>query len=210
MEPRTPTSDAPAVVVHGEGVTAQRAWADVPAAEVRSRYGGTDLLASLGGALAGVGTLVALGTLAATGLTLGFQQGLRDRDALSLGGLLAGLVVLALSGLVAGWVAGRASRYDGVRNGLVTGVLLLLLTAGLSAAAASQGDDVASALHVPSWVSDGATSTRALVTGLVAAAVTLVAAALGGLVGRRWHRRADDLLLHTRAGGLPPYPSDVR
>jgi hypothetical protein len=213
MEPsRTSTSRPDTVIVHGEGVSVDRSWSDVPRAEAHHRFGGIDVPAAVAGALAALGALVVLGTLAASGMAVGYQQGLRDRDDLTVSGLAAGLVVLLLSGLVGGWVAGRSSRYDGVRNGLLAGILLIAATAGVSALARSS-DTVRSTdtgIQVPGWVSDGATDTRALVTGLIAAAVLLLASALGGLLGRRWHRRVDDLLVSTRPGGITPYPDGER
>lgn len=196
-----PLATAPrdTVVVHGRGVHVGRADLDVPTAEARHRFGGLDPVAVLAGVLTALGTLALLGAL--SGLVV--RSGL-DAD-LTLPGLITGLVLLALALLIGGYVAGRVARYDGARNGLLTGVLFVLVTAGLAAAAAA--DDRVRDLGLPSWL--GLDSARAVLTALVALALVLGAATLGGMLGARWHRRADSVLLGTRPGGVNPYPSDI-
>jgi hypothetical protein len=203
--------DHDTVLVHGEDVRVARVASDLPAVEARQRFGGLDLPACLGGVLTALGTLVLVsGLLAALG-TVGYQQGLRDRDTLSLAGLGAGLLALLVSGLVGGWSAGRMSRYDGGRNGLTAVVGLALLTLLLGALAGLAGDrfDLAERANLPTWVTGGATGPRAAITGLVALAVLLASGYLGGLRGARWHREPDAALAGTRAGGLTPYPGRV-
>lgn len=199
--------DSATVVVHGDDVRVARLATDLPAAEARQRFGGLDLPACLGGVLAALGTLVLVsGLLAALG-SVGYQQGLRNRDTLSLAGLAAGLVTLLLAGLVGGWAAGRMSRYDGGRNGLTAALGLALLTLVLGALAGLAGDrfDLADRANLPTWVTGGATDARAALTGIVALAVLLAAGYLGGVRGARWHRQPDATLAGTRAGGLTPY-----
>ncbi len=57
-------------------------------------------------------------------------------------------------------------------------------------------------------MTSGGTTAKAILTGLVALLVMLAAGALGGRLGSRWHRRADDVLMRTRPGGLAPYPAE--
>jgi hypothetical protein len=197
------------VVVHGDDIRVERAATELPLTEARARFGGLDVPAVLGGALAGLGCLVLLSGLLAAAGTVGYQQGLHDRNALSLAGLGGGLLVLLLTGLLGGWVAGRMARYDGARNGLLTAVLLVLVTAGLGALGAAAGSrvDIATRANLPTWVTGGANSLRALVTGLIALALVLLGGLLGGRLGARWHRRVDETVAGTRVGGLTPYPS---
>jgi len=199
---QTPTAGGPragavkeTVVVHGSDVHVERANFELPMAEARSRFGGIDLLALLGGALAGLGTASLLGTLA-TAVGLEVAQG--DAEALAVGALVTALVVLALSGLVAGWVAGRAARFDGARNGLLAGIALALLLAALGAAHATttDGSTVPGSIDGQSW------TTAAVIAAVLGLLVTLGAAALGGRHGARWHRDVDDVVVGTRPGAV--------
>ena len=132
-----PRSGPETVVVHGSDVSVRRANVELPLAEARSRFGGVDVPALLGGALAGLGTAALLGALA-TAVGLEVVQG--DAETLAVGALVTALVLLALSALVAGWVAGRSARFDGARNGLLAGVALALLVLALGAAHAATAD----------------------------------------------------------------------
>jgi hypothetical protein len=199
--------DVPSVVVHGEAVRVDRAHHDLPVAEVRSRFGGLDAMAVLAGLTSALGALLVLSTLLAR---LGVEGGGQvDRETLSVAGLVAGLLALGLSLLLGGYVAGRVARYSGVRNGLLTGLAFLLVTAGLSALAASAADGDAAQVGLPDWLDRDTATTAAIVTALVALALVLGASALGGRLGAGWHRKVDDTLLGTRAGGLTPYPAET-
>lgn len=198
-------SDVPSVVVHGSGVRVDRASTDLPTAEVRSRFGGLDVVAVLAGLATALGTLLALSTLlGALGVEGGGQV---DRSTLSVVGLVAGLLALGLSLLFGGYVAGRVARYSGALNGFLTGLLFVLVTAALSALAARAADEAQ--LGLPQWLDRDDATTAAIITALVALALTLGAATLGGRLGSRWHRRVDETLLGTRAGGLTPYPTET-
>lgn len=178
---------------------------DVGVSEVRRRFGGLDIPASLAGMLAALGLTVLLGGLLAGAGSVGYQVGLRgDADDLSVGGLIAGLVVLLVAFLVGGWVAGRIARYDGARNGLMTAVWFLVLGAGVSVLGAWLGDryDFLGDVHLPQWFSGDARTAAAIGTGLLAVVVTVLAATLGGKAGQRYHQRADELLVRTRPGGI--------
>ena len=199
--PTSPARPAEKVVVHGEGVRVDRANAEIPLAEVRSRFGGVDVLAVLAGVAAALGTLLVLSSLLSAAGAGGYGQ--VDQKSLGIAAVVGSLIALALSLLFGGYVAGRTGRYAGVRNGLLTGLLFLLLTAGLTALAASS--DAADRLRLPGWLDQGDAKTAALITSLIAAALVLGAAALGGWLGARWHRNVDDVLVGTRAGGITPY-----
>ena len=195
----------PPVVVHGKDVRVDRAHTELPSAEVRSRFGGVDPVAVLAGLAAALGTLLALSTLlGALGVEGGGQV---DRQALSVVGVVAGLLALGLSLLFGGYVAGRVARYSGLLNGLLTGIAFVVVTALLSALAATFADDAQ--LGLPQWLDRDTATTAAIVTGLLALALALGAAALGGRLGSRWHRRVDETLLGTRPGGLATYPSET-
>lgn len=169
----------------------------VEVVDVRQRFGGIDVGASIAGALAALGVTVLLGGVAGSIGTVGYQLDVeRGTDALSAGGLVAGLVVLLTAFLVGGWVAGRMARYDGGKNGLLTAIWFIAVAAVLAGAGAWLGDkyDVFRDLRVPQWFNSNATTTGAIVTGVIAAVVMLAAGFAGGIIGARYHARADEYL----------------
>ncbi len=169
----------------------------VEVVDVRQRFGGIDVGASIAGALAALGVTVLLGGIAGSIGTVGYQlDAERGTDTLSAGGLAAGLVILLAAFLIGGWVAGRMARYDGGKNGLLTAIWFIALAAVLAGAGAWLGDkyDVFRELRVPQWFSSNATTTGAIVTGVIAAVVMLAAGFLGGIIGARYHTRADEYL----------------
>ena len=153
------------------------------------RRSGFDLPATLGGALAGLGTFVLLSSLLGAAIgSIGYQTDVEGQD-LSIGGLIGGLVVLFLSCLVAGWVAGRIARRRGGLHGLVAVLWLVLLAAALAALAAVAGDkyDVTERVGLPSWFSEDAVAPAAIGTGVLALALMLLGGWLGGRLAER-HR----------------------
>lgn len=194
-----------AQVPAADGVRVTSVSHDPGVEEARARFGGIDIPATLAGALAALGVAALLaGVLAAAG-TYGYQLGLDDaEEKLTAGGLIGGLVTLFLAFLVGGWVAGRVARYDGGRNGLLTAFWFVLLAAATAALGAWAGDeyDVFRNVNLPQWFSSDALTGAAIATGLVALAVMLGAGWLGGRLGERYHRRADDLVARTRPGAV--------
>ena len=179
--------------------------ADVGMAEARQSFGGVDIPATLAGALTALGLTVLLGGLLAAAGAFGYQLGLKDAPTkLSVGGLVGGLVTLLLAFLVGGWVAGRVARYNGGVNGLLTAVwfvLLAALTAGLGAWL-GETYNVFHDVHLPQWFSKNALGTAAVVSGVIALAIMLIAGWLGGRLGGRYHRRADAAVARTRPGAV--------
>lgn len=194
------------VVVHGEGVRVDRVDTELPRVEARSRFGGVDPMGILAGTMAALGTLALLSSLAGALGRIGYEQGAGD-DQLSTAGIVAGLLVLGLSLLFGGYVAGRVARYEGKRNGLLTGMAFVALCALLAALASSI--DRLRDLALPRFLDAGDLSVAALASAVTALLVALCAAVLGGRFGAAYHRRVDDALLSTRAGGLTPYPTDT-
>ena len=183
------------VVVHGNDISVRRAHSEVPLAEARSRFGGVDVPAILGGALAGLGTAALLGGLASA---VGFSTEQVDDSTLAYAALATTLVVVALSALLGGWAAGRMSRFDGARNGLLAGLLMSLLLALMGAAGAYSAADGG----LPVSLEGGRLTTAALVAAAAALLVSALAGALGGRLGTRWHRDVDDVLVGTRPGAV--------
>lgn len=170
--------------------------ADVVGAEPRK----FDLLATIAGALAALGTLVLLSSLVSAAVgTIGYQTDVGDQE-LSIGGLIAGLVVLFVACLVGGWVAGRIARHKGGLHGLVAILWLVALAALLTALAALAGDkyDVTERIGLPSWFDSDAMTAAAIGTGLLALALALLGGWLGGKLGERTERHAGVALVETR------------
>lgn len=165
----------------------------------RRRFGGLDLVGSFLGALATVGSLLLLGGL--LGAAFGAEPTVIDTSTGSLEelgtlALVVGAVTLFLSCLLGGWTAGRASRYDGARNGMAMAVWVLAFVALFAALGTWLGDqyNVLAGVDLPSF----STEEFALWGSLALAATVLLmllGGALGGMVGARWHRRADRAML---------------
>ena len=164
----------------------RRRTVDPGVREARARFGGVDVPASLVGMLTALALASLLAGLAGAAIgVVGYQTGFAedaDIEDISLASLIGGAVVLFLAYLVGGWAAGRMARYDGPRNGLMTGVWTILLAAILSALAAVGGAeyDVFRNVELPQWFSTEALTIGAIVSGLVAIAVMLIAGAIGG------------------------------
>lgn len=145
-----------------------------------------DIPATVAGALASLGTLLLLASLAGTIGAIGYQRGMEDDD-LSVGGWIAGLVILLLACLVGGWVAGRMARQRGPLHGLLSVAWLVLLAALLALLAAIGGDeyDVTDRVGLPAWFDSDAFTATAIGTGLLALLAALLGGWLGGWLGGR-------------------------
>ena len=103
-------------------------------------------------------------------------------------------VVLAIGYYAGGYVAGRMSRFDGLRQGVAVWLVGVVITALAVAAGTFLGDryNVLADVELPSVpVSTDTMTTAGLVMAAVVLLVTLVAAMLGGAVGRHYHARVD-------------------
>ena len=103
-------------------------------------------------------------------------------------------IVLAIGYYAGGYVAGRMSRFDGLRQGVAVWLVGVVITALAVAAGTFLGDryNVLADVELPSVpVSTDTMTTAGLVMAAVVLLVTLVAAMLGGAVGRHYHARVD-------------------
>jgi len=185
--------------------TETRADIEPEASIVRERYGKADLVASILGMFAAVGTLVFLGALFAAGTaTIELQTNLLNQDGtldeVETVGVIAAMVVLFVSFLVGGIAAGRMSRYDGGMNGMGTALWFLLLVTIFAALGAWVGEEYnAFALaDLPNWVSQvdvENVTTTAIVMSIVSVAVILLGGYLGGRIGDSYNRKVDEALL---------------
>jgi hypothetical protein len=200
--PRRGTATAAAATtarpVARRGLTREH-MADLRARQ-RAEFGGINWGAAFFGWLVAVGLgAILVGLVAGAGAAIGLTE-LSGTDArnhaktIGLGGGIALLVVLMIAYYAGGYVAGRMSRFDGARQGFGAWLVGLLITIALGIVAAVLGGDynVLGQLNLPRIPIGSETLTTG---GIVATAAvllgTLLAAALGGKIGERYHRRID-------------------
>jgi hypothetical protein len=167
-------------------------------ARQRERFGGFNWGAAFFGWLVAVGVAALLvGLLAGAGASVGLSKtdGVPNSTAeITLGGGIALLVALLIAYFSGGYVAGRMSRFDGARQGIGVWIFGLLVTVALAVLAVAAGSDynVLERLDLPRLPTGDETLTTGGVIALAAIVVgTLLAAALGGKAGERYHRRVD-------------------
>lgn len=173
--------------------------------EVYEEYGGADLLASLVGMFAGLGTLVFLGALIAAGaggidfqLNIINDQG--DLDEASAIGLAVAAAVVFVSFLVGGFAAGRMARYRGGMNGMGAGLWMILLVAVFAALGAWVGAEynAFNRIDLPNWFAQidvDELTTMAIVATAVLVVATLAGGYLGGRLGEAYHSKVDAALV---------------
>lgn len=167
----------------------------------RKKFGGVNLGACLFGWLVAIGVAVVLTGLigavaAAVGSSVGVTQSEAEQQAGTIGvvSAIVLLLVLMVGYYCGGYVAGRMSRFDGGRQGIVVwvlGLVISLVAVGLGALFGEQYN-VLGRVDVPSVpLSGGEFGWGAAITAVAVLIGTLVAAWLGGVVGRRYHTRVD-------------------
>lgn len=175
-------------------------------ARARERFGGANFGAGFFGWLVAVGmTALLTGLLAVLATAIGYSNQITLTDAQRAAGtvtvvtaivLLAVLLIAYYSG---GYVAGRMSRFDGARQGLMVWLIGLLITVAAAALGWFAGDqyNLLDRVNVPRIpIPTDQITVEGVVTVIVVVLGTLLAAVLGGIVGRRYHSRVD------RAGAL--------
>jgi hypothetical protein len=171
-------------------------------AVAREKFGGINWGASFFGWLLAV-VVAALLTVAtaAVAAALGATPDLTPvGGTASLVAAAALLVLLLLGYYTGGYVAGRMSRFDGGRQGLgvwIFGLLVTALLAGLGYFAGRRYD-VGGRLDLSpvSGLTEQVGWQTLVGAGLLVLAATLLAAVLGGSVGRRYHQRVDRVVHH--------------
>jgi hypothetical protein len=166
----------------------------------REEFGGLNWGAAFFGWLVATGLAALLvGIVAAAGTAIGLVevsgsevQG--DAETIGIVGGALLVAILALAYYAGGYVAGRMSRFDGVRQGAGVWVIGLLTTGALAIAGLVGGSEynVLERLDLPRIPIDEGDLTTGGAIALGAVLVgTLLASALGGKVGERYHRRVD-------------------
>jgi hypothetical protein len=167
----------------------------------REKFGGLNVGAGFFGWLVAIAITVLMisvvgAAMAAIGSTTSVTQSDAERSAGTIGMVAGGvlIVVLAVSYFVGGYVAGRMSRYDGARQGLgvwVIGLVVTLVALALGAIFGSQYNilDRVDLPRIP--ISTDQLGWGGIVTAALVLILTLAGAALGGVVGHRYHDRVD-------------------
>ncbi|GAA4032397.1 hypothetical protein GCM10023063_14500 [Arthrobacter methylotrophus] len=183
-------------------------------AREKEQFGGIKIGSAFFGWLTATGMAVLLiAILAAAGVAVGVAVGLANNtnvnDAVNqagsktagIAGVIALLVILFLSYYSGGYVAARMARFNGVRQGFMVwlwAIIAAVLVALLGLIAGQRFNILANLNSFPRIpVNEGQLSTTGIIAALIVAAVTLIAAVLGGLAGMHYHRKVD------RAGFTP-------
>jgi hypothetical protein len=197
------------------GQHTDEAVADVETVEsARERFGGADLVASLLGMFAALGTMIFLAALFAAGAAnVELQTNLLNQegtlDEIEMVGAIAAVAVVFVSFLVGGIAAGRMARFDGGMNGLGAGLWFLLLVAVFAALGAWVGEEynAFAVAELPNWVAQidvEEVTAAAIVMTAVSAAAVLLGGYLGGRIGDAHNRKVDAAILEEAAHG-PAY-----
>jgi hypothetical protein len=203
MTTREVSSEAKAGVVHNHPALANRARTShgpVETERQRDEFGGLNWGAAFFGWLVAVGIATILTAfLSAAGAAIGLTnisaaEAKRNAATIGLSGAIALLIVLLLAYYAGGYVAGRMSRFDGARQGLGAWLIGMIVTVLFGAAGAIFGSkyNVLSALKLPRIpIQEGTLATGAAIALAAIVIGTLIAAIVGGGVGRRYHRKVD-------------------
>jgi len=169
--------------------------------DARQKFGGINWGAGFFGWLVAVALTILLtsivgAVLAAAGSNSKISQSQAERQAGTIGVIAAIvlLVVLFVAYYAGGYVAGRMSRFDGAKQGLGVwliglAVTILAVLAGVIFGSQYNILDRVSLPRIP--LPTDQMSLGGVIAALLAIAVTLIGAILGGKVGRRYHRRVD-------------------
>jgi hypothetical protein len=191
---------------HSRGLDPVRDRQAVVARE-KEAYGGIKFGSAFFGWLTAMGTAVLLTALAAAaGAAFGLaddtdvgevaDQAASDPTTIGVVGGIVLAVVLFVAYYCGGYVAGRMARFNGAKQGLAVWLWAVVVAVVVAVLAAVVGDqyDVLGRLdsfpRIP--VAEGDVTTAGIIALLVAAAVALAGAVLGGLAGMRFHRKVDE------------------
>jgi hypothetical protein len=126
------------------------------------------------------------------------NQAAQNLQAVSIAGGIILAVILFISYYCGGYVAGRMARFNGVRQGLAVWLWAVIATAVAGLRAALTGAGIADIfLAFPGIaVNEEIFSSGGMSVLIIALLVALAGAVLGGEMGMRFHRRADQAPLN--------------
>jgi hypothetical protein len=177
--------------------------------QARERFGGLSIGGSFIGMLVALAMTFLLGGIAAAIIGgVGYEAGVETNgEELTVAGLIAGIVVLFLSFLIGGWSTGRIARYNGMANGAMTVVWMLVLGAVVAGAGIwiASEYNVFAETNLPDWFGRWFSTDELTIWGVVSAVVAIVlafvGAIFGGMMGERYHRKADRYIADRMAHG---------
>lgn len=204
-EPRIGSNGA-AFLTDGSGAVTR----ELVVARQEDRFGGIKIGSAFFGWLSAIGIAVLLTACVAAGIAAGLLTGW-DRNVLSgsaasetvgTTGAIVLLVIVFISFYSGGYVAGRMARFNGVGQGLMVWLWAVLMAGVVTTLSVivGRGVNVSPAGTVFPGIAffGGQVSISEVIAVIVAAAVALIAAVLGGTAGMLYHRRVD------RVGFSPP------
>ena len=208
--PRRDDTVRPASSAEYDSTTAPVYASETPRHDVlareKARFGGMKFGSAFFGWLTAIGTVVLLtAVVTAVGAALGVGTGTTvdeaadaaadDPATFTVIGAIAIAVVLFVAYLAGGYVAGRMARFSGALQGLAVwlwGIVIAILVAVISLIAGAEWDILANLNYFPRIpVTADAATTTGILTAVVAAAIALGGAVLGGIAGMRYHRMVD-------------------
>ena len=194
-------SDVAATAVSGGSTTRQAVIQ-----REKDRFGGVKFGSAFFGWLTATGTaLILTAIVASTGTVIGLGNDVSAGDVADAAtsnadtiGIISAIVlavILLIAYYCGGYVAGRMARFNGVKQGVAVwlwAIILAVVLAVVGLIAGAQFDVLAQLDSFPRIpLNEGALTAGSIITVLVALAVSLVGAILGGLAGMRFHRRVD-------------------
>lgn len=174
-------------------------------AREKDAFGGVKVGAAFFGWLSATGLAVLLAALAAAiGTALGVNAntdlaaatGASSKTVKTVGwsGAIVLLIIIFIAYVCGGYVAGRMARFNGLRQGVMVwiwAVVIAVVIAVIAAIAGHQYDILGTINDFPRIPVQGGVTTWGVITLVVLAIASLIAAMLGGLLGMRYHRRID-------------------
>lgn len=167
----------------------------------RARFGGANAGAAFFGWLVAVGmTALLTGLIAVVATAVGYSENITQDEAQRSAGTVTIviavvlLIVLLVAYYAGGYVAGRMSRFDGGRQGVAVWLVGLLVTIVAAVLGWIAGDqyNLLDRVEVPRIpIPTDQVTVGGAITAAVVLLGTLLAAILGGKVGRRYHDRVD-------------------
>jgi hypothetical protein len=172
----------------------------------KEEFGGMKFGSAFFGWLTATGTAVLLtAILGATGAAIGLgangtankaaDAATKNAGTIGIVGAIALAVVIFIAYFAGGYVAGRMARFSGAKQGIAVwlwAIIIAVLVAIIVAIAGSQFNILANLNSFPRLpLGEGAITVTGIIATVAVAAVSLVAAILGGLAGMRYHRKID-------------------
>lgn len=171
-------------------------------AREEDRFGGIKIGSAFFGWVAATGIAVLLAALVAVaGTAAGLLTGTDVNSAAGqapsrAAGMVVILAILFISYYCGGYVAGRMARFNGVGQGLMVWLWAVIVAALVAVLGMITGwlsnvpSTVNAFLRLP--LNEGLMSSSGIIATIIAAAVILLGAVLGGTAGTRYHRKVDD------------------